>query len=248
MDYTHSDFEVRFHFSEEEVIVVPFTVTQEIVKTKDYVVNEEIEIDGQKLTVKSVHISPLRVEVRVAFAPNNPKRILTIGSLQLLDENGEEWSRITNGISGFGSEIEGEMSYFLQSNYFREPKALTLVISEVEALEKGQDYIEVDFEKGKVLYMPDLPNLKVTAVRADEVDITYLPDTPNFHRQVLGEGIDANGNKVEGNGGNFSGGDGYFETNSKYDVQSIKNPVKLYINSFPNFLKGSAQVNIQLDE
>ena len=55
---------------------------------------------------------------------------------------------------------DGEAVYYMQSNYFREPKKLTLQVGEVKALSKGEDYIEVDFAKNKVLYQPSLPGLK----------------------------------------------------------------------------------------
>lgn len=245
MDYTHRDFEVRF-ISGDEVTSIPFTLQQDIVKTKDYQVNKEIQIDGQKLTVKSVHISPLRVEIKFLFHSENTKRILSISSLQLLDENGEEWGKISNGITGFGSEIEGEMSYFLQSNYFRKPQALTIVISEVEALTKGEDFIEVDFEKGQLLYMPKLPLLEVTAVQKAAVDFTYIPKNPNSHIQVFGEGVDATGKKVEGRGGFSSGFEEWIEASAKYETDDITNPVKIYIYSYPVFLNGSAEVEIPL--
>ncbi|WP_341321404.1 DUF4179 domain-containing protein [Solibacillus sp. FSL H8-0523] len=248
IDYTHPNFEVRFTI-EEQVIRVPFTLKNEIKQTRSYVVNEQIEVEGQKFTVNEIEISPLRVSIEIAIDPNNEQRILSFNSLELLDENNEVWSKISNGVVEVGTMDKNVNKYYLQSNYFREPKSLTLKIAEIEALPKGQDFIEVDFDKQQVVTIPNLPTFKVTEVYPMQVRAQYKPKNPDHHRQLFGDAFDANGKQVDTRGSTSSGmGDGIHEGTVSYELENVKNPIKIYINSFPNYLKGSVQVKIPLDE
>lgn len=248
LDYTHPNFEVRFTI-EDQVIRVPFTLKNEIKKAKTYLVNKELEVEGQKFTVNEIEISPLRVSIEIAVDPNNEQRILNFNSLELFDENNEVWSSISNGVVGAGTIDKNVNKYYLQSNYFREPKSLTLKIAEIEALPKGQDFIEVNFEKQQVVSIPNLPTFKVTEVYPMQVRAQYKPKNQNHHKQLFGDAFDVMGKQVEFKGSTSSGmGDGYHEATVSYELEGIKNPVKIYINSFPNYLKGSAQVKIPLDE
>ena len=248
LDYTHPNFEVRFTI-EDELIRVPFTLKNEIKKAKTYVLNEELEVEGQRFTVKEIQISPLRVSIEIAIDPNNEQRILNFNSLELLDENNEVWSRISNGVVGTGTEDANVKKHYLQSNYFREPKSLTLKIAEIEALPKGQDFIEVDFEERQVVYMPELPDFTVTEVYPMQVRAQYKPNNSDHHSQLFGDAFDANGEQVEFRGSTSSGMEGgYHEATVSFFLEGVKNPVKISINSFPNYLKGTAQVKIPLHE
>ena len=61
----------------------------------------------------------------------------------------------------------------MQSNYFRQPKKLTLVMESIEALPKGSDYIEVDFEQQKVLYVPSELDIDVQVPSTNTLEVTY---------------------------------------------------------------------------
>ena len=61
----------------------------------------------------------------------------------------------------------------MQSNYFRQPKKLTLVMERIEALPKGSDYIEVDFEQQKVLYVPSGLDIDVQVPSRNTLEVTY---------------------------------------------------------------------------
>ena len=125
INYTNPNFELSITFKDEHETTfnIPFTLQKEIAKSKQYRLNQVIEMDGQKLTVKSLKISPLRAQLDIALDPDNTMQILHLKTMRLLDEKGEEWGTIANGFSAFGSLRDGEVSYFFQSNYFREPKS-----------------------------------------------------------------------------------------------------------------------------
>ena len=247
-DYTHPNFEVHF-LLEDETIQLPFELKNEIKKTKTYVINEQLEIEGQKFTVKEVRISPLRVGIEIAVDPANDKRILSFNSLALYDEHNEIWSKISNGFSGIGSEDENTMTHYLQSNYFREPKSLTLKIAEVEALPRGQDYIEVDFEKQKIVFAPEFVDLSKVEVYPMQVRMQYKPLNMMHHRQLFGKTVDATGKQLYERSSSISTmEDNYHESTMSYDLEGYKNPIKIYFYSYPTFLKGTAEVKIPLNE
>ncbi|MGN7479105.1 DUF4179 domain-containing protein [Solibacillus silvestris] len=248
MDYCERNFEVRF-ILKDETISVPFELKNEIKKTKVYTINEQLEIEGQRFTVKELRISPLRAGVVIAVDPTNDKRILSFNSIVLLDENNEVWGKISGGIVGLGSGDENTMTHYLQSNYFREPKSLTLKIAEVEALPKGQDYIEVDFEKQEVLFAPDFVDLSKVEISPLQFKMQYKPVNMGHYRQLFGDATDADGEYINEKSSSISGmDDSYHEGTVRYNLQGVQNPIKIYFNSYPIFLKGTAQVNIPLHD
>lgn len=153
IDYHDARFELYIQMADEHhtEFTIPFELKKPIAKTKVYEMNEVLSFEGQHITVKSIAISPLRTGITIAVDPDNSQRILGFDDLRFLDENGEEWSAIQNGLTAKGNMLDGETTYFMQSNYFREPKKLTLQVGEVKALPKGKDYIEVDFGKKQSL-------------------------------------------------------------------------------------------------
>ncbi|SOC27563.1 uncharacterized protein DUF4179 [Ureibacillus xyleni] len=247
MDYTNPNFEITLSFGDDArtTFNVPFTLTQPIKASKQIEINQTIEIEGQKLHVDSIKVSPLRAEIKLTDDPDNTQQILQIGELKVLDEHGEEWGTITNGITGFGGFREEQNSLFIQSNYFREPQSLTLVIDQVEAMPKGEDYIEIDFLKGEIVKMPKLHDFELTIRGSSIIDVKY-PDRPNHHRQLFSSVFDANGKQFYSTGHSVSGIDGKEEASYTFDLKDAVNPVRLYFVSYPIYLEGSAEIHIPL--
>lgn len=248
IDYTNPDFELSITFKDEHKTTfnIPFTLQKDIAKSKYYRLNQEVEIDGQKLIVKSLRISPLRAKLDIALDPANSMQILQIKSMRLLDEKGEEWGTITNGLSAFGVIRDGEASLFFQSNYFREPKSLTLQINDVQALPKGKDYIEVDFLKKKVLYIPNSVDVDIEVSSYGTITAKYKTKEEGHFYQMFFQAVDANGEAVETNGSSHTNRDGLEESTYTFITSGKTNPIRIYFNSFENYLKGSATVNIPL--
>ena len=156
LSYDNMTFEFNLHLSDaaKTKFAVPFTLTKPIEPPKVYELNQSVVVDGQTINIKQLKISPLRAEIRLAADEQNTMQLLKFTSVRLIDENGEDWGQPRDGGMGFGNLRDGEVGIFIQSNYFRQPKKLTLVMDRIEALPKGSDYIEVDFEQQKVLYVP----------------------------------------------------------------------------------------------
>lgn len=248
IDFTNPNFELSITFKDEHETTfnIPFSLQKNIANSKNYKLDQTVEIDGQKLTVKSLRISPLRAKLDIAVDPVNTMQILQIKSMRLLDEKGEVWGTITNGVSGFGGMRDEEAAFFFQSNYFREPKSLTLELNDVQALPKGKDYIEVNFLKKKVLYIPDNANVNVGIESNNTIRATYKSKEENHFYQMFFQAVDANGKTVDTNGSTHSNMDGMVDSTYTFDTSNKTNPIRIYFNSYEKYLKGSATVTIPL--
>lgn len=192
MDYSIPNFQLELTFDDakDTSFTVPFTLTKPIEPTKTIEVNQPLEIDGQIIHVQSLKISPLRAEVKLSADEKNTMQILQIDKLKVLDEKGEEWGKISNGVVVFGGFREDYNSLFIQSNYFREPKSLTLVLDDIEALPKGEDYVEIDFLKQEIVKTSTLKDLKLSLTDFNSFDASYKSQQ---NRQLFNHVIDAKG-------------------------------------------------------
>jgi len=248
ISYDNAKFELNIQFDDEKQteFTIPFLLKKPIAKTKIYELNEKMSFEEQHIIVKSVSISPLRTGITIVLDPNNEMRILGFDDIRLLDEKGEEWTTISNGLTATGNLIDEEETVFMQSNYFREPKKLTLSIGKVKALPKGQDFIEVDFKQKKVLSKPPLPGLKVQ-VNKRMVTINVPTSYKDKNISLLGTAIDANGETVYSNSASFHRPDeNIIEQTETYDIKEVANPVRINFTHYENFLDGTQTVEIPL--
>jgi hypothetical protein len=133
---------------------IPFNVdSKKVGQTKNISIDKEYQIEGQKVVIKKMKVSPTRIGVEFHFPEENSKRVFDIEDLRLVDEKGEIWSRISNGLVASGDFHE--KTYYLQSNYFEEPKDLYLVFNSVRALDKNKLQVQVDTHDLKILQAPD---------------------------------------------------------------------------------------------
>lgn len=250
IDYSDPQFifEIQFQDMAETKFIVPFTLMEPIAASKRYELNDVVTIDGQALTVEYVVISPLRAEVAISVDEANDMQLLQFDDLRLVDETGEEWGNIRNGISGTGNIRKGKASYYIQSNYFRKPEQLTLQIGGVQALPKGEDYIEVDFEQKEIIHQPKSMSLEVIFVNEHGLRINYPDDRSDHMGQVLeSAGIDANGELIYMRSSTSSRIEVSIVSQSIYfDTTVVANPVKFNIWSYPNYLSGTAEVKLPL--
>ncbi|WP_042475459.1 DUF4179 domain-containing protein [Bacillus ndiopicus] len=244
-----NDFElvVQLNDTQETTFTLPFSLSKQLAPSKQYVINKQLVVDGQEILVNSVYISPLRVEASFTIPETNTKRILDF-DLRLVDETGEEWGRMSSGTTGFGSMKDGEFTRFIQSNYFREPKSLTLIIENIEALDKGQDYIEVDFSKKQVLYVPEKLDVKLEIPTEASIHAVYPLAKAEHSKPLLQTLIDANGKEWWSTQSSSLFGDRKESESSYMFEKGFANPVKMYIQNYPLFLNGSGQIEISIRE
>ncbi|MGG2073412.1 DUF4179 domain-containing protein [Lysinibacillus irui] len=249
INYQGAQFELVIQVNDQQqtTFSIPFSVKKPIAKAKVYVVNKELSFEGQHITVKSVSISPLRTGITMALDPHNTMRILGFEDIRMLDERGEAWTTIQNGLTATGTLLDGEATFYLQSNYFREPKQLSLAIGKVVALPVGQDYIEVDFNKNKVLAKPPLAGLAIQV--NDQMVTLHAPKhSQDKLSAFLGRAVDAQGTELYSNGSSHSGPkENQIVQNESYDLKGIVNPVRIYFNYYENYLEGTEIIDLPLN-
>ncbi|MEG0473130.1 MAG: DUF4179 domain-containing protein [Solibacillus sp.] len=251
IDYSNRNFELNVNMQKGKKMTfgIPFILKNDIAKTKHYKLDEKIVVDGQTIEVKSLAISPLRAGIKMEVDPNNTMQILQFNDMKLIDEKGEDWGTNQSGTLGFGTVRDGEITLFMESNYFREPKKLTLVIPEIEALPKGEDFITVDFDKQQVLYQPSILDFTIQLRERNKLVYPYDKREENRHT-FFSEGVDATGKEVFKRSGWHSESDNLVEIGSQFESHegTMTNPVKIMINSFPNYLEGELKVVVPLGD
>ena len=131
------EFEMIGGYGETEIIKLPFTVEMNDVESKKFRLNKEVIIKGQTITIMDVIISPVRTAIQVKFDPENTMEIFGFEDLQIVDGKGRTWSSIENGTTASSvGDKPNVVTYYLQSNYFHEPKELYLQFEKLMAMEK----------------------------------------------------------------------------------------------------------------
>ncbi|MEO4054796.1 DUF4179 domain-containing protein [Solibacillus sp. CAU 1738] len=239
---------IQLNDADQTEFTIPFKLSKPLAKSKHYTLNEQVEVDGQLIIVNQVTISPLRAEIEFTIPETNSMRILDFNTVKLIDEKGEEWGRGRSGISALGSLRDNHYTMFIESNYFREPKSLTLIIDKIEALEKGKDFIEVDFEKRKVLSVPKELDVQLEIWTDYTISATYNVAQENHVKDLFTYLIDANGEEVSRSTSTNKSSEESYQVSGSYTFEKgFVNPVKLYIANYPQFLDGHIEVKIPLN-
>jgi len=245
INYENAQFELYIQFEDEKQteFTFPFALKKGIAKAKIYELNEKMSFEGQNITVKSVSISPIRTGVTIALDPNNEEKIVDFDDIRILDEKGEEWSAIDRGTVATGSVDEGT-TYYMQSNYFREPKKLTLSIGKVLIVRKEQDYIDVDFNQNKVVSKPSIPGLQV---KVEKPMVTLNIPTSSYIKGFNGNATDANDYNVDAESEDINSNNDYLtEQIEILNLNGVANPVRLSFITDELYLEGTQKVDIPL--
>ncbi|MER2262106.1 MAG: DUF4179 domain-containing protein [Psychrobacillus sp.] len=245
--FDSKNFTIKFDIEEggdNTDFEVPFTIKNDLMKGKVYEVNKEVVIDNQKVFIKEIKIYPLRVALTLRYDKGNDMVFLQFEDLRLEDEKGEEWSSIRNGSTGFGGVGDLEKTYFLQSNYFKEPKELYLKFDKVQALPKEESYLLVDFDKKEILEQPSFEKIEVTKILSGGLELRYKPMKENHLYSLFSQGENANGEDID-----IPSQRSWQDVEYQYaEIQlegNMLNPIKLPFYAYPNYLKGSASIQIK---
>lgn len=223
---------------------IPFEVPKQTKPSKPYVLNETMELEGQHFTIDEVVISPLRTAVQITFDPNNTKKIMSFEDMRLVDERGEVWSKIANGVSAFGNE-EGKTThtFFLQSNYFSKPEKLYLQINKAQAVNQEQAFVEVNTDTKELLAFPDGPELQL--VDANRNGIELVLSVKDFHHDPFTTALDAQGKEIS-----ISSSSLYWEGDAThwspaFETTSYTNPIRLELHAYPTYIEGDVKVEVK---
>ncbi|HIW34562.1 MAG TPA: DUF4179 domain-containing protein [Candidatus Paenibacillus intestinavium] len=252
MDYSSKDFELILSLCEHPEIVfeIPFTLKKEVKSSKRFPINKHLTIDEQRFTIHELIISPIRSELIMSIDPANSKKILYFEDIRIYDEQQEEWGKIQNGIVGFGNYKDEQFSILLESNYFRIPESITIELREIEAINKADEFIVIDFEKKKVISQPDNINMKLEIKDNFEIQYKVIPYTKNEFKVVFNNLIDADGEIYHSNSTWISEYENYMLIGQFFDMKNVEklpvNPVKLEVARYEKYLTGTGSVQVQL--
>jgi hypothetical protein len=233
----------------EDTWVLPFSIDRDAFKDKKeiLVVNESVAIEGQKITVEKVSIYPTRVGVILKYDDKNTKQIFGFEDLRLVDETGEEWAAIANGITGL--DFNGNRhEIYLQSNYFKTPKELHLRFNSIRALDKKQLEVIVDPEKMEILQAPLDGRIRKISREENYLKFTFQDNLKRGIISPFNQAIDSNGEKIgEGNSAaSWNGTEGEFEILIPYFGEgAAPGPITLKITDYPSLIKGEADVRLK---
>lgn len=222
---------------------IPFSLAKEKMPTTRYPVNETVSIEGQKITIGKIEISPLKVAIHIHTDPNNTKMIFGIEDLRLVDENGETWT----SVSGIAStENEEEKIFFLESNYFENPDELTLMFSKLQAIDKDEAYLLMDTEKVVILEQPADQRYSIQKMMNGYFEF-LLESEEGYHANLFNSFIDAEGKEVHFTSGGFSSNeDGTVVIQMNFLKGPFVNPIKLPLYGYPQWIEEDVKVKIKI--
>lgn len=230
---------------QETVFSVPFTVPEQVKTSEVYTIDKEVNIKGQQFTIEKVTVSPLRVGVKISIDPTNPMKILQLEDMRLEDEKGQLWGSIRNGTTAFGGE-DGKYTFFLQSNYFSQPKKLYLRINKVQALNVEEAFAEVNTETGEWLNQPK--DQKIQLLQSNKHHAEFIMKNTGeeeFPFFFIGSAIDANGEEVETPTTGKYGDEEATHWDLNFDRTDYANPLRLELFAYPNYLEGDIKIELK---
>lgn len=247
LDTTNPNFRVEFEMldSDKQTISIPFSLETPIAKAKVVEPNTSIKVQGQRLSINKIIRTPLRIHIEVKPDPSNTMQIVALDDISLELKNGNKRELIRNGLVGSGSLREGQYTFYFQSNYFYDSDELIVHIGEIQAVPKGEDYIEVDFTTKVVLFKPDFIDWDIKVVGSN----VYLnaPVKDNHGRQHLYPAEKADGTPLDSTSSSFSTSDheGY---NYREYYEPYNGRAKLWINYLDNPIATDIELKINLKE
>ncbi|MFJ5766962.1 DUF4179 domain-containing protein [Lysinibacillus sp. NPDC093210] len=252
MNYSSQNFEITLSLSDhpETVFEMPFTLKNDIKASKKYPINKHLTVDGQSFTIHELIISPIRSELKMSIDSSNSKKILNFDDIRIYDEHQEEWGKIRNGYSGFGNYEDKQFSIMLESNFFRIPKSITIEFREIEAINKADESVVIDFDKKEIIAQPKNINTELEIIDNFEIQYKILSSNKNELRSMFNHLIDANGEIYYSNSATFSEHDNYLLVTQKFNMENVKNlpvnPVKLEIARYDQYLNGVGRIQVEL--
>lgn len=231
-----NDYEEDFRFL--------FTLEKPLKATKTIEMNKTVSIEGQKITIKNIKIYPLRVAVHVVMDPNNSKKIFTFEDIRMVDENGEAWTKVVNGFTA--SQItDNEHILYLQSNYFKEPKELYLVMNKLQAVDQEDTFVKVDMENEIIINQPAGNHLTLKDVKNGSI-IFMLTTEKEFNYSPFISLRDGDGKEIDRSSFYWTGdNNGEREIGVEFPSDSYKNPLELKLSAFPAWIEGDIKIKVK---
>ena len=229
-----------------ETIQIPFKVELKPVKRENFAVNKTVVVDGQKIHIHSITIGPIKTAVEVEYDTENTKKIFGFEDLRIVDEKGEVWSGIKNGSTASWSEDSPVISYFLQSNYFRDTDHLFLQFNKLMAMNKNEAELIIDTEKQGIVKQPKdnrFGNLKMYGPYM-EIELRGGKD---YHHDPFSTIYDADGKELHIKSSSFilKNDDEIIKIGIDLPNENYKNPLRFPLYGYPSYIKGDVKIKIK---
>lgn len=245
--YTSKNFKAIFHFNDKEKgnikITIPFSLQNEIAQEKVFNANRTIDVQGQKLTIKQIRRTPLKLALDIEVDEENTMQILALEDIAVMTESGERRETDRNRSAIYRNNSDGKFTVYLQSNYFDDPESLTVMIGAVQAVPKGEDFIEVDFGTQKIISKPDYLNWDISIEQQSLIIAAKKWDNRERH-MFFQNALKEDGTVLEFAGGSYSDDDEYLyatETFKNYDGKA-----KILIDYYFNPIGENIELKIPL--
>ncbi|WP_248513964.1 DUF4179 domain-containing protein [Sporosarcina sp. NCCP-2222] len=242
---------IEYTFSKDEeeaseTIQIPFKIELKPIKKEQYIINETVEVKGQKIHIRSITIGSLKTAIEVEYDAENTMKIFGFEDLRLEDEKGEVWTSIQNGVTARGSDNPNVMTYYLQSNYFRQTDHLTLKFNKLMAMDREDAFIIIDTDKKEIIRQPkDKRFRNMTVHRGGYVEFE-LRGEEGYHHDPFSTIIDAQGKELRMMSGYFSRKE-EDRISIGFDLpdEAYTNPLKLPLAGYPSYITGNVSVEIK---
>lgn len=151
-----------------------------------YPLEKTVDIAGQEIIFKEVTVYPTTIAVNVVYPETNTKELFAFKDLVILNEKGEQWASINNGVTA-QKICDHEEILYLQSNYFEmaEAKKMYIQFSTVTALDKGQLDVIVDLAKQEIIKKPD-ENIELFEIKegAEQIKLAFKVKKYNEYQGI----------------------------------------------------------------
>ncbi|WP_411955017.1 DUF4179 domain-containing protein [Alkalibacillus sp. S2W] len=214
-----------------------------------YDVDQPFQVGSEQYRISEVIVNPLRTEVKVEVPENPEWALLNFEDLRLINEEGEVWASIRNGVTGTGSWRSNEydvFSVFLQSHYFEPNDSLTLLFNELQAVPIENSYIKLDLANEEILHDP-LGQFEAVERSGNGFRMTIKDPEERFGFGPFGQVHAENGDKIDSSGQYMRMEEEKRILGKKLDqnVSADMNPIKVELNYYPNWIQESTRIEIK---
>lgn len=149
---------------------------------KIYEINERHTILGQQIVIDNIRVYPTGTEVNVSFPEENSALIKGIDMEIVQDDNTVYGGN--NGMISSNDVGNKGMSIYIESNYFSKPKKQKLLIKAARLLDKDEEYITVDIDKGTI--DPEIKDTELKQIIKASGNATLIFSTETDENDMFG--------------------------------------------------------------
>lgn len=154
-------------------------------------IEQTIKMQQQQIHIEKAVINPTLISLEIKFDEDNDMQLLKFDDLKLVDDRGDVWEPIKNGITSMGED--NEFSLFFQSNYFRKPQELFLTGSSIRAIPSEEQEVVIDLQEKRLVMAPSDRRIQLEQVhqRNNQVELEFIIQMDDRDKEHLYEIFDS---------------------------------------------------------